>query len=294
VQFGLRTPVVSWAAIRNDPWEQEAGLAEVTEVAKTADRLGYSVMTCPEHVAVPPGLASWSGGMRGTVFWDPLVTFGYLAAHTERIRLATMTIVIGYYHPLEIAKRYGTVDFISGGRLIMGIGVGSAKEEFELLDAPFDDRGARADDALRALRVAFADPVPTYHGPYYDFEGFVIEPHAVQARVPLWIGGHTMRSLRRAVELGDAWAPQSGLTPEQLTAMLGQVDPPEGFELVCNLEPPLDPLEDGDRALEEVEARRAIGASTAIVAFHARSLAHYLEQMAAFAALVGEDGAFIA
>ena len=87
-----------------------------------------------------------------------------MAARTKQIRLATMTLVLGYHHPLAIVKRYGTLDHVSGGRVILGVGVGSRKEEFDLLGAPFDDRGARADDAVRALRTALATNEPEYDG----------------------------------------------------------------------------------------------------------------------------------
>ena len=92
--------------------------------------------------------------MRGGRYYDPLATFGALGAHTATIRFAAHVLVLGYHHPLEIAKRYGTLDVVTGGRVIVGVGVGSLQEEFELLGAPFDDRGARADDAMRALRAA--------------------------------------------------------------------------------------------------------------------------------------------
>ncbi len=116
-------------------------------------------------------------------------------------------LVLGYHHPLEIAKRYGTLDAVSGGRLILGVGVGSLKEEFDLLGAEFEDRGPRGDDALRALRAALSVHEPRYHGEHYAFDGIVIDPCAVQQHVPLWIGGRTLRSLRRAVALADGWAP---------------------------------------------------------------------------------------
>src|SRR5438270_11233400 len=105
--------------------------------------------------------------MRGAAYWDPLSTFGYLAARTEQIRLATHVLVLGYHHPLEIAKRYGTLDRVCCGRLILGVGVGSLREEFDLLGAPFDDRGARADDALRALRASLSRTEPAYQGDHY-------------------------------------------------------------------------------------------------------------------------------
>ena len=122
-------------------------------------------MTCSEHI----GLPSSEAARRGTRYWDPLATFGYVSARTKQIRFATMTLVLGYHHPLAIVKRYGTLDHVSGGRVILGVGVGSLKEEFDLLGAPFDDRGARGDDALRALRASLSSNEPTYDGEYYSY-----------------------------------------------------------------------------------------------------------------------------
>ncbi len=92
-------------------------------VAAAADRLGYHHLTCAEHVIVPTGIATVRGGR----YWDPLATFGYLAALTSQIRLATNVLVLGYHHPLDIAKRYGTLDQVSHGRLILGLGVGTLR-----------------------------------------------------------------------------------------------------------------------------------------------------------------------
>ncbi|MDR2280034.1 MAG: LLM class flavin-dependent oxidoreductase, partial [Gordonia sp. (in: high G+C Gram-positive bacteria)] len=136
---GLALPVVTAYPPTTQVWEAGSGIAELATVARAADRLGYHHVTCSEHVAVPVDVATERGG----VYWDPLATFGYLAAVTERIRFATSVLVLGYHHPLEVAKRYGTLDQVSGGRLVLGVGVGSLREEFELLDMPFDDRGAR-------------------------------------------------------------------------------------------------------------------------------------------------------
>ena len=188
--------------------------------------------------------------------------------------------MLGYHHPLAIAKRYGTLDEVSAGRVILGVGVGSLREEFELLGAPFDDRGARADDAMRALRVALSAREPEYHGEYYDFGGFVVDPHARQARVPLWVGGRTARSLRRAVELGDGWAP-FGLRTTELGEMLTRArdtaawaSRAEPIDVVLQNEHPLDPIAEPDRVGRANSRRFAdIGASGVNVRFvhHSRA-----------------------
>jgi probable F420-dependent oxidoreductase len=220
-----------------------------------------------------------------------LATFGYLAARTTTIRLATFVLVLGYHHPLAIAKRYGTLDGISGGRLVLGVGVGSLEEEFDLLGASFDDRGERADDALRALRASLSQPEPSYSGPHYEYEGLVVDPHAVQDHVPIWVGGRTARSLRRAVELADGWAP-FGLATADLAAMLdrargsdawGRRDTP--LELVLQNERPLDPGGEPDRVAERLERFRDLGTTILSVRFVHHSVEHYLEQLAAMAEL---------
>ena len=124
MKLGLITPVVTRLPRGHAKWEADAGITEIARIAREADRLGYDFLTCSEHVAVPVEVAK----VRGGTYWDPLAVFGYLAATTERIRFATFVLVLGYHHPLAIVKRYGTLDSVSGGRLILGVGVGTLAE----------------------------------------------------------------------------------------------------------------------------------------------------------------------
>lgn len=284
MRLGLVTPVLIQVPGLAAAWEATAGPGELLEVATAADRLGYHHLTCAEHVAVPSDVAE----TRGATYWDPLATLSYLAAATHAIRLATQVLVLGYHHPLEIAKRYGTLDRLSGGRLTLGLGVGSLEEEFRLLGAPFEDRGARADDALKALRASMSQTTPTYHGPYYDLADVVVEPHAVQPHVPFWIGGRTRRSLRRAVELGDGWVP-FGLERAELAAMLGEVELPPRFEVVLAVGRPLDPLGDADATRRRLARTRDAGATIGNVTLVATSAEHYVEQLEGLAELVSQD-----
>jgi probable F420-dependent oxidoreductase len=283
MRVGIVTPVVAQPP-GAAAWEREAGIEEIGEIAETADRLGYHHLTCSEHVAVPVEAAEQRGG----VYWDPLATFGYLAARTSRIRLATQVLVLGYHHPLAIAKRYGTLDRISGGRLTLGLGVGSLEEEFDLLGAPFAGRGARADDAIAALRASLSRRVPEYHGEHYDFSGMVVEPHAVQEHVPFWIGGRTARSLRRALA-ADGWVP-FGIPLAQLAEMLAGADVPDGFDVALGPSRPLDPIKDPEGAGKALVRLREAGATVAGVRITAESAAHYCEQLAALRELAGTYG----
>ena len=274
MRIGIITPVVAQPPGAHSDWEHRAGAEEVGRIAVAADRLGFDHLTCSEHVAVPTAV----GAERGATYWDPLATFGYLAARTRTIRLATQVLVLGYHHPLEIAKRYGTLDRISGGRLRLGLGVGTLKEEFALLGAPFADRGARADEALAALRAALSQRTPRFHGKFYDFADLVVEPHAQQEKVPLWIGGRTPRSLRRAVTHGDGWVP-FGLSHDTLGEMLAATDLPRGFEVVLSAGRNLDPAGapgDVERALRRVEKA---GATITNVGLAATSAEHYVAQI---------------
>jgi probable F420-dependent oxidoreductase len=279
-RLSISTPVVTMFPQTSADWEKRASIEELAQIAEAADRLGYHHLTCSEHIALPAA----EQNRRGARYWDPLATLGYLAARTRRIRLATHVLVLGYHHPLEIAKRYGTLDKVSNGRLILGVGVGSLKEEFELIGAPFDDRGPRGDDALRALRASLSVPEPAYHGEFYSFSGMVVDPCAVQERVPIWIGGRTLRSLRRAATLADGWAPFN-VSLRQVREWLGRFDLQPGFEVVLPPPAPLDPINEPERTRDALAEIAAHGATIISAIFKHTSLQHYLENLAALAEL---------
>lgn len=261
-------------------WERDAVAADLALVARAADELGFDHLTCSEHVAIPVDDSQAESGRRGVTYWDPLSTLGFLAAHTSRIRLATSVIVLGYHHPLEIAKRYGTLDRLSGGRVVLGVGVGSLAEEFDLLGAVFDGRGERADDAIRALRASLSTTRPEYAGPYFRFGGVAVEPCAVQPRVPIWVGGRTARSLRRAVELADGWMP-FGLSADEMAGMLARVDKPAGFEVVLPSGRVFDAIADPAGTAERLARLRDAGATSVTCSVGATSAAHYCDQLTA-------------
>jgi probable F420-dependent oxidoreductase len=279
VKLSIGTPVVTMNPGVCAEWEADGTIDDIGLIAETADRLGFHHLTCSEHVGLPDAEL----GRRGARYFDPLATFGYLAARTTQIRFATMVLVLGYHHPLEIAKRYGTLDLVSGGRLILGVGIGSLEEEFELLGAPFDRRGPRADDAMRALRASLSCREPAYEGEFNSFSGMVIDPCAVQERVPLWVGGRSPASLRRAASLGDGWCPYS-VAPSMAAAWLAEVELPEGFEVVLPPTALLDAIDEPARAQEILAETAGCGATTVSCAFRHRSLAHYLENLEAIAA----------
>jgi probable F420-dependent oxidoreductase len=284
MRLGLVTPVLTRHPEHDAPWTEDAGPAEVAAIARAADRLGFHHVTCSEHVAVPASAAA----TRGTRYYDPLATFGFLAAQTERLRFVTHVLVLGYHHPLAIAKRYGTLDRITGGRLVLGVGVGTLAEEFRLLGMRFDGRGPVYEDALRALRAAFGRREPRYDGAHYRFGDVVVDPCGVQERIPIWLGGRTARSLRRALAFGDGWDP-FGLELEQLTSLVtrarGWREWREPFELVLPVDRRFDASDAAERRalLDRAGRFRALGTTVLNLRLQHRSLAHYLEQLEAIA-----------
>ena len=283
IQLGIITPVLTRTPRGHAQWEREGTIEDVARVAEAAERFGYDLVTCSEHVALPADAVE----VRGGTYWDPLATFGYIAARTSRIRFLTNVLVLGYHHPLEIAKRYGTLDRVSNGRLVLGLGVGSLKEEFELLDVPFDDRGARGDDSLRALRAALSEREPSYEGEYVSFSGFVVDPCALQERVPLWIGGRTARSLRRAVELADGWCP-FGIKPRQAKEWITRLATDRRIDIALQSPRPLDPAGSADEATAAAQELVDAGATTLMCGFVHHSIEHYIEQLEAMSVIAAQ------
>jgi alkanesulfonate monooxygenase SsuD/methylene tetrahydromethanopterin reductase-like flavin-dependent oxidoreductase (luciferase family) len=262
MRFGLVTPVVTLVPGTHAPWEVAAGPAELRRIATAADRLGYAHLTCSEHVGIPLAAAAVRGGR----YYDPAATLGFVAACTERIRLLTQ---------------------LSGGRVTLGVGVGSLAEEFALLDADFAGRGARFEDALRALRAALGQSAPAYAGTHYRFDGFLIDPCAAQARLPIWLGGRSPRSLRRALALGDGWDPFH-LDRAQLADLLARARQwpqwRDDFEIVLSAEGvlALDTPAEVEQARDTMRAYAALGATAMNLRFAHRSLQHYLELLERF------------
>ncbi len=289
MKLGIIRPILTRFPAAHGAWEADGTIADVARIAKAAEHLGYECLTCSEHIAIPAKVEE-AETSPGSCYWDPLATFGYLAAHTSRIRLATIVVPLPYHHPLDIAKRYGTLDRICGGRVILGVGVGYLKPEFAALGVPFEDRNERSDDAIRAIRASFGQPQPSYDGAYFQFGGMVVDPCGLQKRVPLWIGGRTRRSLRRAVELGDAWYPFA-VTPEQVATWLVEANGTAAWDereqaLDVVLAARVDPLDARDDTVATVRELRAAGANMLLVRFVHDSLERYLEQLEAMPGLV--------
>lgn len=277
--LGIHTPIVIQTPGGHARWEERAGPDELRVLVAAADRLGYHHLTCSEHFAIPLHQNKW----RGVVYWDPASTLGWIAALTSQILLATNVVVVGYHHPLELLKTYGTLDRLSGGRLIFGVGVGTLREEFEILGSPFGDRGSRADDALAAIRAGWGSSSVEFEGDYFDYRDLTVEPHSPRKQPRVWVGGSTQRSLRRALELGDGWTP-FGLSADEISDMLSRADPPDGFEVILP-SGLLDPRRSPEETVQRLDSLQRAGATAVHCAFLHHSLDDYLEQLEALSEL---------
>ncbi len=184
------------------------------EVARLAEALGYHSIFVADHVLVPRTLRSAYPYTRDGRFpyapeqdWlDPLVALGYLAGQTTTLRIGTSITVVPMRHPIITAKQIATADYLSGGRVIFGVGVGWMAEEFALLGASFHDRGQRMDEYLRLMKVLWTEDDPYFEGEYFRVADCGFFPKPVQKpHVPLWVGGESRAALRRAARLGDGW-----------------------------------------------------------------------------------------
>ena len=288
MRIGVITPVVLLLPRSYNEWEVDASVDDLRSVVQAADRLGYHHVTASEHIAVPVDVEA----RRGKRYWDVLSTLSYCAAITERIRLLTNIVVLPYHHPMEILKHYGTLDVLSGGRLMLGVGVGSLRAEFELLGKPFEGRGALADDSIRALRATWGRREPEYSGTHFEVHDVVVDPAAPRTEVPIWVGGRTRRSLRRAIELGDAWMPFL-LEPDDVRSMLAWArelpawhERDQPLDVMLWPEPAVDPLAEPDRIRRQADEFVALGTTVLNYRFRSESVAHHVEQMEALTHLL--------
>lgn len=208
---GLQLPIQAQSTIFVEPWEAGAGADELAAVARAADEAGLGYIAVCDHAAVPTERAE----AMGAEWWDTVTTLAWLAGITERVRLLSHVFVPAYRHPLAVAKAWSTLDTVSGGRAVMGVGAGHVEGEFAALGVPFAERGALLDEAIDAVRACFADEVPTHGGEQWQFSGLAQRPRPVQpGGPPIWVGGSSAPAVRRAAQRGDGWLPQGPLSAE--------------------------------------------------------------------------------
>lgn len=175
-------------------------------VAVAAEQAGLESLWTGEHVVLPDPRVPPSPSPPEVPFLDPAVALAWVAAATTRIRLGTGIIILPQRNPLVLAKELASVDVVSGGRLVFGLGIGYLRPEFEALGVPFEDKGARAMEYLDAMLALWTMPKPAYEGRFVRFAGIQAFPRPVQKpHPPIVIGGHTPAAFRRAVARADGW-----------------------------------------------------------------------------------------
>jgi probable F420-dependent oxidoreductase len=206
VVFGIQLPIQSQSTIYVEDWELRSGPAELAQVARQAEDSGFFYVAVCDHTAIPRRLA----GAMGTTWYDTIATLGWLAGITTRIRLLSHIYVAAQRHPLRAAKEFSTLDTLSNGRVIIGVGAGHVNEEFDIFGPPFDERGAGLDEAIDAITAALTEEFPTLPGPRWPASDLGVSPRPVQQpRPPIWVGGSSRAALRRAAQRGDGWLPQT-------------------------------------------------------------------------------------
>jgi len=287
VVFGMQLPVQAQSKLMAQPWEPDAGPAELAAVARAADTGGFDYVSVCDHVAIPRDLAP----RMTTTWYDTVATLSWLAAMTERVRLASTVYILAYRSPLLTAKAFSTLDALSGGGGVLGVGGGHVEAEFAALGVDFHRRGRLTDEAITTLRAAFAD----------EWVGDLGQtPRPVQSGgPPIWVGGSTPAARKRAATLGDGWLPQ-GPPEEGMAAAVADLnrlrqstgraelpfamggtmriyvgDPGWDVGAWCVTGKP-------DAVADAVAADAAIGVTHMQVSFPSRTCDELIDQMAAF------------
>lgn len=182
-------------------------------LAVRTEELGFDSVWVHDHVFNVGHVFDRIGGRP---YYEPLTLLSFVAARTTRVRLGTSVLVLPYHNPIRLAKTAATLDVLSGGRLILGVGVGSIEQEALAMGSPFAERGAVSDEAIAVMRTLWTQEDPRFDGKYSRFSGMKFSPKPVQRpSIPLVIGGISPAAIRRAARLGDGWQPL-GLSPEAL------------------------------------------------------------------------------
>lgn len=272
----------------------------IREVARAAEDLGFDSIWTTDHVLVPEAHLEPYGRI-----FETWTTLAYVAALTQRIRLGTSILLLGLRNPVLVAKQAATLDQLSNGRLILGIGAGWLAREFENLGMSFQRRIRFLEEGIALMRTLWTNPRPRFQGRLFRIEDAVFEPLPLQpGGPPIWIGGNTEAAVRRAARLGDGWHPV-GLDPETLrmrVAQLREWSHGRSIPVVCRMYiamdsqlPPVYTSPTGERRMRltgsgeqilgHLQALRDAGADGVILTFEAPSVAAQIEQMQRMAEL---------
>ena len=229
--------------------------ARAAELVQAGEEAGFESAWTVDHVVVPAGYESaypyspdgkMADGNDQIRLPDPLIWMAYVAQATSRIKLATGILIVPQRNPVVTANQIATLDYMSGGRILLGIGVGWLEEEFNAIGASFPDRGARTDEFVAAMRALWTEEKPSFHGETVHFDNAYCHPQPAQASVPIIVGGHSKAAARRAGRLGDGFFPARD-APAELIALARQTAEEQGrdagdIEITVSLPADLDDL----------------------------------------------------
>ena len=247
------------------PFARAAGAATLAAAAQEA---GFDSLWTVEHVVVPHDYGSTypyspTGKMPGredSAIPDPLIWLTWVAAQPTTLHLATGILVLPQRNPVVLAKEIATLDALSGGRVLLGVGVGWLEEEFEVIGASFAERGVRTDEYVEAMRALWSQDMASFSGETVGFQDVVLRPQPVDRHVPVVIGGHSRAAARRAGRLGDGFFPARGDLPVLLDEMRRTAEAagrdPADIEVTCS---GASVLGGGERAVDEVGRLAAMG-----------------------------------
>jgi probable F420-dependent oxidoreductase len=251
-----------------------ASAESIAAVARRAEELGFSDVWVSDHIVRPAAQPYPSAYL-----FEPLLTLGWAAAATTTVGLGTSVMVVPQYHPLQLANALATLDQLSGGRVVLGAGVGWSEGEFEALDQDFTTRGKRLDEAIDVMRAVWATDPASYSGDHYRFEELKVQPKPAH-RIPILIGGGSEATFRRAIERGDGFhaisTEPAALAP--IVARLREERPDDDF--VISYRTGWDPQGmDPGLIAEEAAAYAAVGVQHVVSAPWRDSLDDWLRSM---------------
>ena len=204
MKFGVTVPN-NWGV--EDP-------QQMLEVGRRAEELGYDSVWVMDHLFNTGRIRD---RLEGRPYYHPLATLSYLSAVTNRVALGTSVLVLPYHNPVELAKYVASLDQMSTGRVILGVGAGAMSEEFQALGIPMDQRGSLTDESITLMKELWTSSMPSYHSRRWDFSELYFSPKPrQQPHIPLWIGGSSPGALARTARMGDGWHP-TGLSAEEFS-----------------------------------------------------------------------------
>jgi probable F420-dependent oxidoreductase len=278
VEFGISLP----------SFGHLASPGAIAQVATRADELGYSTVWAAERLMVPvPPNQPWS--RRDPTAFEPLVTLSHVAGITERIQLGTSVVILPVRNPVLLARAAASLDVLSGGRLVLGIGIGWMREEMEVSKVPFGKRGKIADEHIRIMRKVWRGK--GHDGRFATVPENLFEPRPVGGSIPIWVGGNSDAGLRRVARLGDGWIPMGTFTPVELRAKVDRMRQTArgkgrsgDIGVLCNHPFDAESIGDVGECARVIESYASSGASQMVPRFDCDSVPEIIELMERFAA----------